>query len=252
MKNKTTRIILFAFLSFLMLSSCNGKQSGAAYEKTPVDKMVVSLGNEMNYSIILADMDSRNDEYFHKYTTLIEKADTVLVEESGWEKVSDVFFNANIDNLGMAIVTKKDGNLSKVASPAGYDNFVGNEKYGRWENSGGSSFWQFYGQYAFMSSLFNMMGNPARRSYWDEYRGGGYYGSRPYYGPSGNSVYGTKSHTAQGTGKSTTWASKPSSFKSNVRSQVSRSAQQTQTRRTRNSSRYSSSSSRGRSGGFGK
>jgi hypothetical protein len=221
------------------------------YEKTPVDKLIVELSAEQNYSIILEDMDSRNSSYYHKYKTLIEKPDTVLVRNSDWEKVSGVFFDANINNLGMAIVTKKDGKLSKVASPAGYNNFVGNEKYGRWEQRNGTSFWAFYGQYAFLSSMLNMGSYPARRSYWDDYNRGGYYGSRPYYGPSGN-TYGTRSYTSKGSGSKSTWASKSSTFKNDVRSKVSRSAKQTKSRRSRSSSRYSRSSSRSRGGGFGK
>lgn len=254
MGNRGVLVLIVCILGFIVIrssSSCNSSSRSVTYEKTPVDKLVVELSAEQNYSIILADMDSRNSSYLHKYKTLIEKPDTVLVKDSDWEKVSDVFFDANINNLGMAIATKKDGKLSKVASPAGYDNFVGNERYGRWSERNGTSFWAFYGRYMFMSSLFNMAAYPARRSHWDDYRRGGYYGNRPYYGPSGN-TYGTKSYTAGGSGSKTTWASKPSTFKNDVRSKVSRSAQQTKLRRSRSSSRYSRSSSRSRGGGFGK
>lgn len=254
MNNKFVSVIIVCLIGFFIIKSCsrnNSTPTVATYEKTPVDQLIVDLSSEQNFSIILADMDSRNSSYFHKYKTLIEKTDTVLVKDTEWEKVSDVFFDANINNLGMAIVTKTDGKLSKVASPAGYDNFIGNEKYGRWEERNGTSFWAFYGQYAFMSSLFNLATYPARRSYWDDYRGGGYYGNRPYYGPSGN-TYGTRTYTSTNGGSKTTWASKPSTFKNDVRGKVSRSAQQTKSRVSRNSSRYSSNSSRSRSGGFGK
>lgn len=254
MDNRVVWVIVACIIGFLLFRSCNKSNSGsnsATYKKTAVDKMVLELAKEQNYSIILSDMDNRNDSYYHKYKTLIERPDTVLVRESGWEKVSDVFFDANINNLGMALATKKDGKLSKVASPAGYDNFVGNEKYGQWEQRNGGSFWSFYGKYMFMSTMFNMAMNPARRSYWNDYRGGGYYGSRPYYGPSGN-TYGTKSYTSGGSGSKTTWASKPSSFKNDVRQKVSRSATKTKSRRSRKSSRYSRRSSRSRGGGFGK
>lgn len=256
MNNKFVTVLIVCIVGFFIMKSCTGNSSSSSsttttYEKTPVDKLIIDLSAEQNYSIILADMDSRNNSYFHKYKTLIEKQDTVLVRDSDWENVSDVFFNTHINNLGMSIVSKTDGKLSKVASPAGYDNFIGNEKYGRWEERNGTSFWAFYGQYMFMSSIFNLATYPARRSYYDDYRGGGYYGSRPYYGPSGN-TYGTRSYTSGGTGSKTTWASKPSTFKNDVRSKVSRSAQQSSSRVSRNSSRYSKSSSRSRGGGFGK
>lgn len=255
MKNRFVLIIVVCMFGFMMIKSCNRSSnttSAGIYEKTPVDNLIVELSAEQNYSILLADMDSRGSNYFHKYKTLIEKPDTVLVRDSEWEKVSDVFFDANINNLGMAIATKKEGKLSKIASPAGYNNFIGNEKYGQWKEKDGYSFWEFYGQYAFMSAIFNMATYPVRRSYWDEYYRGGYYGSRPYYGPSGN-MYGTRSYTREGSGGSQTrWANKPSSFKNDVRSKVSRSAERTKTRRARNTSRYSRSSSRSRGGGFGK
>jgi hypothetical protein len=255
MKNRFVLVIIACIFGFMMIKSCNKSSNATStrtYEKTPVDKIIVELSAEQNYSILLADMDSKGTDYFHKYKTLIEKPDTVLVRDSDWEKVSDVFFDANINNLGMAIATKKDGKLSKVASPAGYNNFIGNEKYGQWKERDGYSFWEFYGQYAFMSAIFNMATYPVRRSYWDDYYRGGYYGSRPYYGPSGN-MYGTRSYTSKNSsGGNTNWANKPSSFKNDVRRKVSRSAQQTKTRRARNTSRYSRSSSRSRGGGFGK
>ncbi len=246
--------ILSVILGAMVMNSCFSGTSSrkAKFEKTPVDEIIMSLRNETDYTIILADMDSKGNDYLHKYDVIIERPDTVLVENKDWSKVSDIFFDANINNLGMAIVTKKDNKLSKVASPAGYNNFVGNEKYGKWvDNGSGGSFWEFYGKYAFLSSVFNMMSYPARRSYWNDYNGGGYYGRSPYYGPRGNS-YGTRAYTKTDKGRTTTWSSKPSSFKQNVRNNVSRSAKASKTRISRNKSRYSSSSSRSRSGGFGK
>ncbi|MCG8582553.1 MAG: hypothetical protein MI866_21700 [Bacteroidales bacterium] len=271
MSNGFAKVIIAVIIGFFVLRSCNtctrssSNRSSSTVEnwqKTPVDKLITSLNNEQNYSIILLDMDSRSQKYYHMYNIVIEKPDTVLSQTTDWEEVPDVFFSANVDNMGMKKKKKKDGKLSKKASPAGYNHYVGNPKYGRWEERNGSSFWAFYGQYAFMSSMFNLMAYPARRSYYDDYYGGGYYGSRPYYGPSGRNVYGTKSYTSSGTGKSSTWGNKPSSFKQNVRSQVKRSAAASQSRsykssssysrNSRSSSRYSSSSSRSRSGGFGK
>ncbi len=272
MDNKLAKIIIAVVIGFFMLKTCSTCKSNRNYysdsgisswEKSPVDNLVRSLSNEQNFSIILLDMDSRSNGYYHQYQVLIEKPDTVLSQESDWEKVSETFFADNINNMGMEIASKKDGKLSKVASPAGYNHYIGNEKYGHWTQRNGTSFWEFYGQYAFMSSMFNLMTYPVRRSYYDDYYGGGYYGSRPYYGPSGRTMYGTRSYTSSSTGKSTTWASKPSNFKSQVRSQVSRSSSASSSRsysssssysqKSRSSSRYSSSSSsRSRSGGFGK
>ncbi len=270
MDNKVAKIVIAVIIGFFMLKTCSTCRSNRNYstnstisswEKSPVDKLVRSLSNENNFSIILLDMDSRSNGYYHQYNVLIEKADTVLSQETEWEKVSEAFFADNINNMGMEVASKKDGKLSKVASPAGYNHYIGNERYGHWTQRNGSSFWEFYGRYAFMSSMFNLMTYPVRRSYYDDYYGGGYYGRRSYYGPSGTNMYGTKSYTST-SGKSTTWGSKPSNFKSQVRSQVSRSSSANRSRsysssssysqKSRSSSRYSSSSSRSRSGGFGK
>ncbi|MGQ1788360.1 MULTISPECIES: hypothetical protein [unclassified Saccharicrinis] len=276
MNNGIAKVIIIVIIGFFVLKTCNNRKSSRQYssqvtqtaqnwEKSPVDELIRDLSSEKNFSIILLDMDSRSGKYYHKYNIIVEQPDTVSANETDWKEVSDAFFANNVDNMGMEIASKKDGKVSKVAAPAGYSNYIGNEKYGQWRQRDGSSFWEFYGQYAFMSSMFNLMAYPARRSYYDDYYRGGYYGSRPYYGPQGSNMYGTKSYTSR-SGKSTTWGAKPSSFKSQVRSQVSRSSSANKSRSyssgsqysgsssktTRSSSRYSSSSSRSRSGGFGK
>ncbi len=269
MDKGVVQIIIIVVIGFFVIKTCSNMSSGgynneaqqvsSAWEKSPVDKLVRSLSDENNFSIILLDMDSRNSKYYHKYKVLIEEPDTVLVKETDWNEVSETFFADNVDNMGMEIASKKDGKLSKVASPAGYNHYIGNERYGHWVQRDGSSFWEFYGRYAFMSSMFHLMTAPVYRSYYNDYYGGGYYGRRSYYGPGGSHIYGTKSYTNSSTGRNTTWATKPSSFKSSVRNQVSRSSTSARSRSfsssssySRSSSRYSHSSSRSRSGGFGK
>ncbi len=255
MNNGIVKIIIAVVLGFIVLRSCNScsNRNSNTWEKSPVDELITQLNEEQNYAIILLDMDYRDDKYYHKYNVIVERPDTVLSTNTSWRETSATFFNANVENMGMEIATKKDGKLSKQASPAGYNHYVGNSKYGEWQQRNGSSFWHFYGQYAFMSSMFNLASYPARRSYWDGYSNGGYYGSRSYYGPSGRSVYGTKTYTSSNVGKSSTWGNRPSSFKQNVRNQVKRSASASNRSRTsRSSSRYSNSSSRSRSRSFGK
>ncbi len=253
LKNNWTTYLI-ATCSILLLSSCGAPND--KWQKSPIDIAIRDLSNEQNFSIILYDMDADGNKYYHKYLTVIERPDTVLSSTSEeWQQVSSKFFNDNVDNMGMEIATKKDGVLSKVASPAGYNHYVGNERYGRWQTgSNGSSFWEFYGRYAFMSSMFNMMHRPTPMSYYNSYNRGGYYGSRPYYGnDNSNRAYGTQSYTSSQQGKSSSWGSKPNSFKEKVRSDVKRSTSRTQSTKTsRSSSRYNSSSSRSRSGGSGK
>ena len=240
------------------------------YVKTPIDNIITEYMNVPNYSVILADMNYREttDEYFHKYKIIIiKKNNTESVEDdfdvklTDWKKVSDITFDDYQNDLGMTILSKKDGVLNKKSKPAGYDNYVGNPKYGRWQtNSSGSSFWAFYGQYAFMRSLLGWgSGMHYYRNDYDYYRRN-YYGSSNYYGRSTN--YGTSSKY----NKNTSWNQKPKSFKDQVRGNVSRSATAKKGsgysssrsygspfKTDRNSSRYNSyGSSRSRSGGYGK
>lgn len=259
--------IIFFFISFRGCKDKDGSaqrnsQQQTTYTKSPVDNLIRDLSNEQNFTIILHDMDynESSDKYKHKYQVIIDKADSVNNKGTDWVVVSSAFFNANVDNMGMELASKKDGKLSKTTAPAGYSNYVGNEKYGQWKESNGSSFWEFYGKYAFMSSMFRMAMFPVRYSYWNDYNSNYYGRGRSYYGPTNNGsrMYGTNSKYAQANNKSN-WNSKSSDFKSRVRSKVSQSStsksrvtRSTNTKRTRSSSRYSSSSSRSRGGSFGK
>ena len=281
--NTAAKLVLGIIVVFFIAKTCgrersstlsssrndaSSSQAAKNWQKSPVDDLIKELSNEQNFSIILFDMDADEaaNSYKHQYQVLIERPDTILEKKTSWKVVSDVFFAQHINDMGMEIASKKDGKLTKQAVPAGYNHYVGNEKYGQWVERNGSSFWEFYGKYALFSSVFNMM--TYRRSYWDDYRSGGYYGgSRGYYGPRGtNPVFGTQSYTSN-KGKSSTWANKSSTFKDRVRSKVSRSAASSNRfsssrnktsnsyskRTSRSSSRYSSSrSTRSRSGGFGK
>jgi hypothetical protein len=252
------RMKLFKFFSIVGLTflfiSCGGPS--IKFEKTPLDKVIQQLSAEKDFSIILFDMDYDEGakKYKHKYQTLVPKDDTVLVNTTPWFDVSDIFFEKHVDNMGMEVASKVNGKLNKKASPPGYNHYVGNQRYGRWTQRNGSSFWEFYGQYAFMSSMFGLGHNPIRRSYYDDYRTN-YYGSRSYYGPrnNGRNYYGTSSRF--NSNRSTSWSSKPADFKSRVRSKVKQSASVSKSRISRSSSRYSSSSSSGyrsRGGGSGK
>ncbi|WP_221409128.1 hypothetical protein [Reichenbachiella versicolor] len=274
MNNNIINIIIVLLVGFIVFKTCSGGSSNSyedrsrdrlsEWRKSPIDELIRQLSDEPTYSILLYDMDADESEdiYRHQYRVIIEKPDTVMARETTWYDVSPVEFEQHIDDMGMTIVSKKNGVLHKETSPAGYDNYVGNEKYGQWRrDSGGNSFWEFYGRYAFMSSMFNMIAYPARYSYWNNYYGGYYGTGRSYYGP--NNYYGTRSYTSSNTGQKTNWGSRPSSFKQKVRNNVARSAAASSSRSyssgssysktSRNDSRSSSSTGyRSRSGGFGK
>ena len=161
--------------------------------KNPVDNYTRDLDKYKTHSVILYDMDMdehtfSSDEFRHKYKIVLPAKDTTggkVVRDSisGWVNVSEQFFDKNLDNMGMELLSKdENGKITKTASPPGYNNYVGNPSYGRWSTgSNGSSFWEFYGRYAFMSQMFGLMGSPIYRSSYYDYRSN-YRGTRPYYG----------------------------------------------------------------------
>lgn len=241
------KIPLYSLLVFV-LSAC-----GNDFEKSPVDNLIKGLSEAPAYSIILHDMNAEGtifNDYYHQYK-IVKIPEEGEPEEriTDWIEVPEETFQKHIDHMGMEIVSKgEDGKVNKTAAPPGYSNFVGNEKYGRWNQRNGTSFWEFYGQYMFLNSMFNMATFPARRSYYDTYRRD-YYGRKPYYGPTavgGGRTFGTGSRYTSRTRAGSTWGNKNASFKSRVRNSVTRST-------SRSGSRYNSSGSmRSRGGGFGK
>ena len=195
--------------------------------------------------------DEDKDNYTHQYKLVYQpndNPDTLLLKETDWYIVSPDFFNKNIDNMGMALAEVKDYALTRNVAPPGYENYVGNKQYGHWENRGGTSFWAFYGQYMFMSHMFNMMS--PRRGYYNDYRSHRSSG-RTYYGPSknGRSMYGTNG--SSNSNSKSKWNTKGSSFKNKVRSRVKQSSKPKRTS-SRSSTRSGRSSYRSSGGGFGK
>ncbi|MCK5846436.1 MAG: hypothetical protein KAG84_03285 [Bacteroidales bacterium] len=243
------KIIKYTFIAILTLILVSCGSESPKFQKSPIDILIKDMGNLNSFVIILYDMDYFEDEnsYKHQYQILKDEIDTVTSEITPWYVVSDVLFKKHQEDMGMEVASKKDGIVTKAVSPAGYSNYVGNEKYGNWQrNSSGGSFWAFYGQYMFMSSMFRMSMYPVSRGYYNNYRGS-YYGRQSYYGHNGARTYGTSSTYNKGRTNSR-WNNRPSSFKQNVRNRVSQStAKKSHTR-----SRYSQSRSRSRSGSYGK
>lgn len=242
MKFSPVNLSFPAILSILLLASCGG----SSYVKSPLDEIIRDLPRDEIFSIILYDMDEKGNfsaTYYHRYQIIREIEGDVSEVITDWEKVGEREFTNNVDNMGMEIAARDStGKLHKTVAPPGYNNYVGNPKYGRWESHGGNSFWAFYGQYAFMSSLFRMSMFPVHRSYYNDWRGNYRGTGRTYYGPAGGSrYYGTGSGYSRTNNPSSTWSSRRnSSFKNRVASRTSR------------SSGRSSSGSRSRGGGFGK
>jgi hypothetical protein len=235
-------------LLLLLLGACTGND----FQKNPVDQMIRDMTETPIYSIILYDMNVEGTffkEYQHQYRILKQASAEAEPEEeiTEWQTVDENFFNKHIDDMGMEIAAKTaEGEVTKTVSPPGYSNYVGNPQYGHWQQgANGNSFWAFYGQYAFLSSMLNLATFPVRQSYYNDYRDYRRSG-RPYYGPVINN-----GRRAYGTGSAYTTAAKPNTRWNASRS--SSSAFRSGNRTTRSGSRYNSSSSmRSRGGGFGK
>ena len=136
-------------------------------------------------------LDSTRLDYFHKYI----KEENGKTQETDWVKVNPSFYEQNINNLGMAILSKPYGEFEPDAhaAPPGMA-YVGNPEYGEWKKDGsGNSFWSWYGRYAFFSSLFFYP--PYYYSYgsWNRWNTG-YRHSRPYYGQTsgGTTTFGSR------------------------------------------------------------
>ncbi len=258
MKIQYFLIPFLVVFSAAFLTSCSSSEK---IVKNPVDNYTRDLDKYKTYSVLLHDMDLdektfSSDVYKHQYKFILPAKDTTggrVVRDSlsGWVQVTEKNFNKNLDNMGMELLSKnEDGKISKIPSPPGYNNYVGNQRYGSWQrNSSGSSFWAFYGQYAFMSSMLGMASSrPIYRNSYNDYNRN-YRGSRPYYGTTtgGKRAYGSGSASSQS-------MNSKSRFKSNVSSKVSRSGTGSYTRSSGSSSRSSrssGSSSRSRSSSSG-
>jgi len=273
---------IFYMCICLLLLSCGSDKP--KFVKSPVDNIITKYIDKSNYSVILADMDYKEDtdSYYHKYQILIDEgaptlsqielndttavATDIQIVKTDWLKVSPITFDEYKGDLGMTILSKKNGVLDKNSSPAGVDNYVGNTRYGHWQtNSSGGSFWAFYGRYRLMSDLFygprygGYGYGGYSRSHYNNYNSN-YRNKQSYYGA--NKEYGTKSNR----NTTSSWSNKSSSFKNNVNSKVTKSASslrsrgysssksysKSNSRTSRSGSRYSNRSSRSRSGGFGK
>jgi hypothetical protein len=132
-----------------------------------------SSDNEAEYFV--KETPSR---FFHKYRIV----ENDKISETGWVEVSEDFFYANEDNLGMDLIVKPYGYFEdeavKTAAPQGMA-YVGNPRYGRWiTGKDGLSFWEFYGMYSLLNNLIGMRySRPDYDMWYRDYRG-----RRPYYG----------------------------------------------------------------------
>ena len=165
----------------------------ACASETPLERLQRELDPFAEYSVILQDM--RPEGFYHQYRVVVGHPDA----ESGeivhretmldWQRVGRRTYIRYQSHLGMVILSKApDGVVDQQQHPPGYQQ-VGDERYGRWREDGsGRSFWEFYGQYALLSTLMGGFNRPVYRGDWDSYRDSRSRG-QTYYGPGG--AYGT-------------------------------------------------------------
>jgi len=149
-------------------------------------------------------LDDIETRYFHRY---------MLVEgdrkrEGEWEEVSEELFEAHIEDLGMDILSKPYGTYEEEAltqaAPAGLA-YVGDPRYGKWQNDEqGRRHWSWGNNFLFYYLMFG--GGRRHYYYYDDWNRwqGGYRGSRPYYGGSGDRAsrrYGTAGSATLGSAR---------------------------------------------------
>jgi len=193
---------------------------------------------------ILVDMETRGSGNAREYDQKIKTVRTKVADATGnsgtaasdekWVDVSRAQYQAMEKDLGMAVEHKPAGKYDteseRVAQPAGFAYMAPpgqSNQYGRWEQSNGTSFWVFYGQYALMRDLlFNRDYRPLDYREYHEYytyrqRNETYYGrdpatQAPRYGTSGAATqqrYSGSSFAKSGGFSDSKYASKPGGYR---------------------------------------
>lgn len=237
MSDRKSNLFSFgAVLLILMVSIGVAKCSTHREIENGVNVVIRNHSADKNYSILLADMDFRDDKYYHKYDVILMDPDSTFREEhTDWMEVSPPYFERCQNAMGMEVASCINGKVEHNIAPPGYSNHVGNSHYGRWHGG----YWLFYPRYGWLGSRYRTSYYRPDYNSYNQYSSSYRAHNRDYYGESGK--YGTSAYTTSESGKATTWAGRSSEFKNNVRTQVKRSA-----------TRYTRSSTRSRSGGFGK
>jgi ABC-type transporter Mla subunit MlaD len=137
-------------------------------------------------------IDDSKETFFHNYI-LEQNGET---SETGWEQVDESVYEANLEYLGMAILSKPYGVFENdrltEAAPPGMA-YVGNPEYGEWrQDDSGNRFWSWYGRYAFFSNLFFFPPYYYGYRSWSGWRND-YRHKKPYFGTtsSGTRQFGT-------------------------------------------------------------
>ena len=198
-RHQRTRLVPIVLAGVLLAAAACDTQS-------PLERLQAQLEAYPEYSVVLQDMDENLFRYSHQYQIVVGApqagADELVYREAllDWQQVDSGTYERYRPFLGMVILSKgADGAVDPNAHPPGYQQ-VGNERYGQWrQDSGGRSFWEFYGQYALLSHIIGGFGRPIYRDDWNGYQDSRRRG-QTYYGPGapgGGSTYGTNGSTTR-------------------------------------------------------
>lgn len=184
---KYTLISLVAIL----LYSCGG----TVVSSNPVRDMKRQFESKTAYTVLLSDMDLKNDRLKHKYTIIdIDSTHHVTSRKTDWHNVSDDFFYQHEANLGMEILSKSpDGKINNLVSPPGFTNLIGNTNYGNWNEFGS---WEFNESNQDLYKTLEIVDLPIYKKEYVDFTQKYKY-NKPHYGEKthGDSTkYGTRSH----------------------------------------------------------
>lgn len=251
--------ILYPLVASLLLIGCSSNVKPAkTVSVEPTEELLKEYRNQ-DFSVVLDDMKIEEEtnlmDYQHKYKVLTMVGDSLHTKKMPWKTVNKKYFKDHENDLGMEVISKHNGKTSRVTQPVGFGWAIGNEKHGEWEAVQGDSTkiasnqssqrrWRTHS-----TSPFLWYWLLSRRStYRNDYNGyqRSYNSGKSYYGNNtsgGSYAYGTRSNYEKTT---------RSSFFSRKAQNVSRWNSLTN-KSSRSSSRYSNgSSTRSRSGGYGK
>ena len=252
---KTLQNLFLLTIICITIIACGDNERDSITVPLEYSEELINDLNGTDFSIVLNDMnveeENGKDLFQHKYHILKVIKDSLVVDSLDWKTVNKAYFLKHENDLGMEIVSNHNNKLSRIAKPVGFDWAVGNDKYGQWEEEKIDSSktttesTRRYWRSNHSSGLF-WYWMLRRRTYRSDYAANRSYNStgRTYYGnnTNGTSTYGTNSSYQK---------SKRSSFF--TRKSTSSSYKSYSTRKSASSSRYSgASSTRSKSGGFGK
>jgi hypothetical protein len=186
--------VLAAGAALLGLAACG---RGEARQATPGVPAAASAAAELaalrqeldaypDYSIILHGLRTEGKSAFHQYKLVWQ--DTAATSDSlrtrvrftDWTPITRELYRREQPQQGLAVYTRKAGVVDSIPAPPVYA-YVGDPRYGRWDNVNGTPAWVFAAQYALMAHALDELGDyryrrsqptviVVQRSEYDRYR----------------------------------------------------------------------------------